>query len=124
MQPPNYTSLLHHAKSICFKVSSSLPLLPALQMNEQGSNWRGEIFAKKRRELAERTPFPLRDWKIDFPSLQPRICYVVSRGKRPTRGSRFSTLKATTSRLNTTEIPQLQHGVCKFNTVIVRGFTK
>jgi len=70
MQPPNYTSLLHHAKSICFKVSYSLPLLPALQMNEHGSNSRGEIFAKKRRELAEGTPLPQRDWKIDFPPLQ------------------------------------------------------
>ncbi len=58
MQPPNYTSLLHHAKSICFKVSSSLPLLPALQLNEHGLILRGEIFAKKRRELAEGTPLP------------------------------------------------------------------
>ena len=47
MQPPNCTSLLLHAKSICFKVSSSLPLLPALQMNEHSSKSRGEIFAKK-----------------------------------------------------------------------------
>ncbi len=48
MQPPNCTSLLLHAKSICFKVSSSLPSLPALQMNEHGSNIeRGKSLQKK-----------------------------------------------------------------------------
>ena len=47
MQPPNYTSLLHHAKSICFKVSSSLPLLPALQMNSNTRTGEGKSLPKK-----------------------------------------------------------------------------